>query len=188
MGFSDILDEIGGFGRFQMIHVLLLSIPAIFISSLNLLNNFTAGIPRHHCYIPNGTSRGMDKNITVLGVGSREILRAYIPIEGGSKLSKCTRFTEAQWHLVMANMSVISTHVNFTDAETETCQDGWTYDKTEFQATIISEWDLVCKLRPLKQMSQTIYMGGVLAGAIIFGGLSDKVTAFPTGDPSSTPA
>ncbi|KAJ8348272.1 hypothetical protein SKAU_G00268610 [Synaphobranchus kaupii] len=116
----------------------------------------------------------MDQNISVLDVGSREILRAYIPMEGGSKLSKCTRFTEAQWHLVMANMSVISTHVNFTEAETETCQDGWTYDRTEFQATIVSEWDLVCKLRPLKQMIQTIYMGGYLAGAIVFGWLSDK--------------
>ncbi|KAJ8348267.1 hypothetical protein SKAU_G00268560 [Synaphobranchus kaupii] len=176
MGFSDILEEIGGFGRFQLIHVILLSIPGLLMASQNLLNNFTAGIPEHHCYIPNGTSRAMDQNFSVLDVGSREILRAYIPIEGGSKLSKCTRFTEAQWHLVMANMSVISTHVNnnFTDAETETCHDGWTYDRTEFQATIVTEWDLVCKLRPLKQMSQTIYMGGVLAGAIIFGGLSDK--------------
>lgn len=38
----------------------------------------------------------------------------------------------------------------------------------------LSQWDLVCTLRPLKQMSQTIYMGGVLTGAIVFGGLSDR--------------
>lgn len=43
-----------------------------------------------------------------------------------------------------------------------------------FLMTFAPQWDLVCKLRPLKQMSQTIYMGGVLSGAIIFGGLSDK--------------
>lgn len=36
------------------------------------------------------------------------------------------------------------------------------------------QWDLVCDLRSLKQMGQTIYMGGVLVGALIFGGLSDK--------------
>lgn len=29
-------------------------------------------------------------------------------------------------------------------------------------------------MRSLKQMSQTIYMGGVLVGAFIFGGLSDR--------------
>lgn len=38
----------------------------------------------------------------------------------------------------------------------------------------VCQWDLVCSLRPLKQMIQTIYMGGVLTGAIIFGGLSDR--------------
>lgn len=36
------------------------------------------------------------------------------------------------------------------------------------------QWDLVCDLRSLKQMGQTIYMGGVLVGAVIFGGLSDR--------------
>ncbi|KAI1902634.1 hypothetical protein AGOR_G00017970 [Albula goreensis] len=174
MGFSDLLDEVGGFGRFQMIHVTLLSIPGLLMASQNLLNNFTAGIPGHHCHIPNGTSRALEQNISVLQVGDQEILQAFIPIEDGPKLAKCTRFTEPQWHLATTNMSVISMHANFTDAETETCQDGWTYDRTEFLATIVSEWDLVCTLRPLKQMSQTIYMGGVLAGAIIFGGLSDK--------------
>ncbi|KAG9338186.1 hypothetical protein JZ751_026936 [Albula glossodonta] len=174
MGFSDLLDEVGGFGRFQMIHVTLLSIPGLLMASQNLLNNFTAGIPGHHCHIPNGTSRALEQNISVLQVGDQDILQAFIPIEDGPKLAKCTRFTEPQWHLATTNISVISMHANFTDAETETCQDGWTYDRTEFLATIVSEWDLVCTLRPLKQMSQTIYMGGVLAGAIIFGGLSDK--------------
>ncbi|XP_064207793.1 solute carrier family 22 member 6 [Anguilla rostrata] len=174
MGFTDILDQIGGLGRFQIIHVTLLSIPGLLMASQNLLNNFTAGTPGHHCYVPNGTSRAIDQNISVLEVGNREILRAYIPMDGGSKLSKCTRFKTAQWYLIMANMSAINTHVNFTETETESCQDGWTYDRTEFEATIVSEWDLVCALRPLKQMTQTIYMGGVLTGAIIFGGLSDK--------------
>lgn len=41
-------------------------------------------------------------------------------------------------------------------------------------ACVCLQWDLVCDLRSLKQMGQTIYMGGVLIGAIIFGGLSDK--------------
>ena len=36
------------------------------------------------------------------------------------------------------------------------------------------QWDLVCDLRSFKQMGQTIYMGGVLVGAVIFGGLSDR--------------
>ncbi|XP_048851053.1 solute carrier family 22 member 6 [Brienomyrus brachyistius] len=174
MGFADILDEIGGFGRFQMIHVALLSIPGLLMASQNLLNNFTAGTPGHHCKIPNRTSLALGQNISASDLSDKEVLQAFIPVAEGSGLSKCTRYTEAQWHLVRGNVSGTWTRTNVTDAETETCQDGWIYDKTEFQATIVSEWDLVCTLRPLKQMSQTIYMGGVLAGAIIFGGLSDR--------------
>lgn len=36
------------------------------------------------------------------------------------------------------------------------------------------QWDLVCDMRSLIQMAQTIYMGGVLVGAVVFGGLSDR--------------
>lgn len=43
-----------------------------------------------------------------------------------------------------------------------------------FWNLFVSQWNLVCSLRPLKQMIQTIYMGGVLAGAILYGGLADR--------------
>lgn len=40
------------------------------------------------------------------------------------------------------------------------------------------QWDLVCDLRSLIQMGQTIYMGGVLVGAVVFGSLSDRYNFF----------
>ncbi|KAI4882269.1 hypothetical protein NFI96_027222 [Prochilodus magdalenae] len=167
MGFADLLDEVGGFGRFQFIHVALLSIPGLLMASQNLLNNFAAGIPGHHCKIPNITSLAEARNLSE--VSEEDLLRVFIPLED-SKLSKCSRYTHAQWHVLGEN----SSHSEASSNDTETCQDGWSYKKDEFIFTIVSEWDLVCKLRPLKQMSQTIYMGGVLAGAIVFGGLSDR--------------
>uniref|UniRef100_A0A671SBW0 Solute carrier family 22 member 6 n=1 Tax=Sinocyclocheilus anshuiensis TaxID=1608454 RepID=A0A671SBW0_9TELE len=162
MGFADLLDEVGGFGRFQMIHVALLSIPGLLMASQNLLNNFTAGVPEHHCRIPNITA--------ALNESTAALLRAFIPLDSSRTPSKCTRYTDAQWHLITDKPS----HTNATELQTEACAEGWTYDKTEFISSIVSEWDLVCTLRSLKQMSQTIYMGGVLTGAIIFGGLSDR--------------
>ncbi|KAK2873166.1 hypothetical protein QQF64_017086 [Cirrhinus molitorella] len=162
MGFADLLDDIGGFGRFQLIHVTLLAIPGLLMASQNLLNNFAAGVPEHHCRIPNITA--------ALNESAATLLHAFIPLDSSLKRSKCSRYTEAQWHLFADTPG----HINATELETEGCVEGWTYDKTEFISSIVSEWDLVCTRRPLKQMSQTIYMGGVLTGAIIFGALSDR--------------
>uniref|UniRef100_A0A674MLM9 Solute carrier family 22 member 6-like n=1 Tax=Takifugu rubripes TaxID=31033 RepID=A0A674MLM9_TAKRU len=161
MGFSDLLQEAGGFGRFQWMHVTLISLPGLLLASQNLLNNFVSGVPTHHCSLPANYS---------LPDYQKQLVKAFIPLDpSGNRLDRCRRYVEPQWHLLVTNGSANVSHL-----KTEECLDGWTFDHSEFLATTISEWDLVCSLRPLKQMIQTIYMGGVLTGAIIFGGLSDR--------------
>uniref|UniRef100_A0A8C3U6P4 Solute carrier family 22 member 8 n=1 Tax=Catharus ustulatus TaxID=91951 RepID=A0A8C3U6P4_CATUS len=54
------------------------------------------------------------------------------------------------------------------------CRDGWDYDRSVYVSTIVTEWDLVCGYRQLRQMAQSIYMAGVLVGALVLGGLSDR--------------
>ncbi|XP_076606703.1 solute carrier family 22 member 6 [Chaetodon auriga] len=167
MGFADLLEEVGGFGRYQWLHVTLISLPGLLMASQNLLNNFVSGIPAHHCNLPANYSL---YNLSHLQVDEKQLLRAFIPLDSsGSKLDRCRRYVEPQWQLLAANNSG-----NVSQLQTEGCLDGWTFDRSEFLATTVSEWDLVCSLRPLKQMIQTIYMGGVLTGAIIYGGLSDR--------------
>ncbi|KAM8940447.1 solute carrier family 22 member 6-B-like [Pelodytes ibericus] len=60
--------------------------------------------------------------------------------------------------------------------ETEPCTDdaGWDYDLREYTSTIISEWDLVCERDNLKELAQSIYMAGVLVGAMVYGVLADR--------------
>uniref|UniRef100_UPI0014458D0A solute carrier family 22 member 6-A-like n=1 Tax=Epinephelus lanceolatus TaxID=310571 RepID=UPI0014458D0A len=102
-------------------------------------------------------------------VDQQQLLKVFIPMDSsGTKLDRCRRYVEPQWQLLTTSPG------NVSQIQTEECLDGWTFDSSEFLATTVSEWDLVCSLRPLKQMIQTIYMGGVLAGAIIYGGLSDR--------------
>ncbi|XP_061658432.1 solute carrier family 22 member 6 isoform X2 [Syngnathoides biaculeatus] len=166
MGFSELLDEMGGFGRYQWLHVTLISFPGLLMASQNLLNNFVSGTPSHHCTLSANYSLW---NITEQ-VDRQELLKAFIPPDSsGTRLDRCRRYVTPQWEMLTANGSVNSSHL-----QTEDCVDGWTFDGTEFLATTVSEWDLVCNLRPLKQMIQTVYMGGVLAGAVIYGGLSDR--------------
>lgn len=167
MGFTDLLDEMGGFGRYQWLHVTLISFPGLLMASQNLLNNFVSGIPHHHCKLPTNHSI---YNLSLSQVDEKQLLRVFIPLDSsGNRFDRCRRYVEPQWQLLAANSSV-----NVSFVKTEGCEDGWTFDHTEFEATTVSEWDLVCSMRPLKQMIQTIYMGGVLAGAIIYGGLSDR--------------
>uniref|UniRef100_A0AAQ5XN83 Solute carrier family 22 member 6 n=1 Tax=Amphiprion ocellaris TaxID=80972 RepID=A0AAQ5XN83_AMPOC len=168
MGFADLLEEVGGFGRYQWLHVTLISFPGLMMASQNLLNNFISGMPAHHCSLP--TNHSLHNLSLFYQVEEQQLLRVFIPPDSsGSRLDRCRRYVEPQWQLLAANSSA-----NLSQLPTEGCLDGWTFDRSEFLSTTISEWGLVCSLRPLKQMIQTIYMGGVLTGAIVFGGLSDR--------------
>ncbi|XP_068187870.1 solute carrier family 22 member 6-like [Antennarius striatus] len=161
MGFSELLDEAGGFGRYQWIHMTIIIFPSFLLMSQNLQNNFASGVPAHHCSLP--------ANHSLINLSHVQLLKAFIPLDSGNRLDRCMRYVEPQWHLTTANSST-----NVSQQRTEECLDGWTFDHSEFLSTTISEWELVCSRRPLKQMIQTIYMGGILAGAIIFGSLSDR--------------
>uniref|UniRef100_A0A8C6PLK5 Solute carrier family 22 member 6 n=1 Tax=Nothobranchius furzeri TaxID=105023 RepID=A0A8C6PLK5_NOTFU len=125
MAFADLLEQVGSTGRFQVLHVTLLSIPILMMASHNLLQNFVALVPPHHC----------------------------------------SAHTNLSWFQLTEEGS---------DGVLQECMDGWSYNLTVMTSTIISDWDLVCDLRSLKEMAQTVYMGGVLAGALIFGSLSDR--------------
>uniref|UniRef100_A0AAQ4P656 Solute carrier family 22 member 6 n=1 Tax=Gasterosteus aculeatus aculeatus TaxID=481459 RepID=A0AAQ4P656_GASAC len=130
MTFGDLLEQVGSTGRFQIVHVTLLSIPVFMMASHNLLQNFVAAVPPHFCSAHTNLSRTR--------------LRDNGTANGG------------------------------LDVDLQGCTDGWSYNMTEMTSTIISEWDLVCDQRSLKQMGQTVYMGGVLVGALLFGSMSDR--------------
>ncbi|XP_074023165.1 solute carrier family 22 member 6-B-like [Numenius arquata] len=157
MAFASLLEHVGGMGRFQVVSVLLLSLPVFMMASHNLLQNFTAATTDHHCRLR------WEANAT--GLDPQDLLRVSIP-HG----ERCRRFVSPQWWLLEANGSA----PNSSWLETEPCHDGWTYDRSIFTSTIVTEWDLVCSSRGLKQLAQSLYMAGVLVGGIIFGGLSDR--------------
>ncbi|XP_063001679.1 solute carrier family 22 member 6-A-like [Elgaria multicarinata webbii] len=170
MGFADILDSLGGMGRFQRMSVAFLAIPLMMLAGHNLLQNFTAGIPGHHCQIRITANHTRHAGNITAPLGAEHLLRISIPMEGDRRAERCRRFTATQWRLLDPNVTL----GNDTTAETEPCVDGWTYDRSVFANTIVSEWDLVCDSRTMRQMAQSIYMAGVLIGSIILGGLADR--------------
>ncbi|XP_032872072.1 solute carrier family 22 member 6-A-like isoform X3 [Amblyraja radiata] len=163
MAFEVILEAVGGMGRFQVVHVLLLSFPLLFMASHNLLQNFVAAVPDHRCHL------GHNLNVT-WGPLVGDLVTLFVPVDQQGRADKCRLYAEPQWHLLWPN----GTHGNGSGAETQPCTDGWEYDRSQFSTTIVTEWDLVCERHALRHLVQSLYMAGVLAGSVVFGRLSDR--------------
>lgn len=74
---------------------------------------------------------------------------------------------------------------NSTDFDNQ-CYDNctkYTYDHRVFAETIKSEWDLVCNRAWLSNLTQTLFMLGILVGNMVFGHLSDR-SAIQSNKPS----
>uniref|UniRef100_A0A8C5AHL1 Solute carrier family 22 member 6 n=1 Tax=Gadus morhua TaxID=8049 RepID=A0A8C5AHL1_GADMO len=168
MVFADLLEQVGSTGRFQVVHTTLLCLPILMMASQNILQNFVAAVPPHFC--------SAHTNLTAsTRMSAAEKLQITVPIDANGSPEKCRRYESPQWHLLANNGSTDpEVWEDPEQAALRGCDDGWTYDERERSSSIISEWHLVCSLRPLKSMGQTVYMGGVLVGAGVFGALADR--------------
>lgn len=123
MAFNDLLQQVGGVGRFQQLQVTLVVLPLLLMASHNTLQNYTAAIPTHHCRPPEGTNLSRDPE-----------LEAWLPRNKEGQRESCLRFTSPQWGAPWANGS----EANSTGT-TEPCPDGWIYDNSTFPSTIVTE-------------------------------------------------
>lgn len=63
------------------------------------------------------------------------------------------------------------------DTSIDKCSDkciGREYNRSIFTETIITEWDLVCQKSQFANISQTLFMFGILIGNVFFGTIADK--------------
>ncbi|KAF1421201.1 Solute carrier family 22 member 6-A, partial [Spheniscus magellanicus] len=157
MPFGAVLAQVGGLGRFQVLQTALLAVPILLMASHNLLQNFTAAVPPHRCHVPSVTP----------GPGATPSVPSTTPGPPGATADGTSAASDGT---SAAPDGTLSTGPR----PTEPCHDGWDYDRSIYVATIVTEWDLVCSYRQLRQMAQSIYMAGVLVGALVLGGLSDR--------------
>ncbi|NXF96094.1 S22A7 protein, partial [Eubucco bourcierii] len=161
MKFEDLLLEIGGFGRFQILILFSLCLLRINLPMQFLLHNFLAATPSHHCAIPH---REAFVNLT-----AEQVLLVSIPREPDGTLKSCEMFAQPQFHLLL-NSSLQPENASLV----QHCQHGWVYDHSQFTSTISTQWDLVCEQRGLNQATATFFFTGVTLGAVLFGYLSDR--------------
>ncbi|XP_075705646.1 solute carrier family 22 member 7-like [Rhinoderma darwinii] len=161
MHFEDVLSEVGGFGKFQILSLMILCLPRVILPLHFLLHIFISAVPPHHCAISSHRNPG--------NLSQEDLLLINIPQEPDGTFSSCKMFSEPQPHLIL-NRS----RGTVNGSEVQNCDQGWEYDRSTFFSTTVTQWDLVCDKKWLNQAAATFFFMGLTTGSLICGFLSDR--------------
>ncbi|NXK48986.1 S22AD protein, partial [Chauna torquata] len=162
-GIGEILKAVGDFGTFQKRLVLFSMLPCLSLAFHQFCQLFMVPNLPHYC----NTSwiRAVGPNLT-----EEEQLNLTLPRDADGAYEQCSMYSPVDWDLD----SIVAYGLNAT----EKCSSGWVYPSAQ-QPSLLTEFDLVCDRKDLNDISQSIYMLGLLLGAMIFGPLSDRVGRRP---------
>ncbi|XP_030368675.1 solute carrier family 22 member 13-like isoform X3 [Strigops habroptila] len=157
--FGDLISAVGEFGLYQKLLVLLISLPLLLNPFQMIGQVFMVLDEPHHC----NTSwiRAVGPNLT-----EEEQLNLTLPRDADGEYEQCSMYSPVDWDLD----SIVAYGLNAT----EKCSSGWVYPSAQ-APSLLTEFDLVCDRKDLNDVSQAIYMVGLLLGAIILGPLSDTI-------------
>ncbi|KAL0966562.1 hypothetical protein UPYG_G00296820 [Umbra pygmaea] len=157
--FGEILRTIGDFGLFQKLIIFGLSFPNLILPFHLASLVFIQSDPERHCNTD--WILTADPNLSI-----EEQRNLTVPQENDGVYSRCLMFVPVDW-----DIDTIREHgLN----QTTQCQNGWVYNKTLYDATIVTDFNLVCGRNYLVGLAQTVFMAGLLLGALLFGPFAES--------------
>ncbi|XP_023777752.1 solute carrier family 22 member 13-like [Cyanistes caeruleus] len=161
--FGDLLCALGECGLYQKLLTLLLSLPLL-LNPFQMVGQvfMVVNVP-HHC--DTSWIRAVGPNLT-----EEEQLNLTLPRGTDGEFEQCSMYSPVDWDL----QSIVAYGLN----DTEKCINGWVYPSDQ-PPSLLTEFDLVCDRMVLNDVSQSIYMAGLLIGAMGFGMLSDRIGRRP---------
>ncbi|XP_022254186.1 carcinine transporter-like [Limulus polyphemus] len=176
MEFEEVLNEIGDYGIFQRRLVYWFLLPATVPLAWFALNQiFMLSVPDHWCYVP-------ELSESNLSVQQQQMLIRPIEIQFGLELPSQCRMYDLNYTSVLLDFleSPYSniTFQNYTlasDVPKKACQNGWAYDRTLYDSTASTHWDLVCEKDHLPHLIFTLSSVGAAVATPIYGAMSDRI-------------
>ncbi|CAN7988812.1 unnamed protein product [Ixodes hexagonus] len=169
MDFEDVLERLGGYGKFQKMLVWIYLAPAsILMPGYFMSQIFMLSAPQHTCQLPGLTDvfnlTQQDAQALRRGLVSEDNCKVFPSSAVDSSLVR--RFLEygrndsGAWFESQGLQRVPCTE--------------FTYDTTFYDSTASTQWDLVCERSHLPSLVFTVTSIGSAVGTLMFGSLSDR--------------